>query len=929
MRITRKEPDYKETIVVSDTEEQVEGEGGIEHYLSDRELTPTQSVKSERSWTPGTITRNTDNIIHSISELRQHLSQAQMAQPKETSMADVMKLMLEMRANDKAEQERREIEREERSRIREEEMRRNNERREEDRERREEEIRREAERREERMLLAIKEAQPAVPQTVNLMNHKLPKMEPTDEIEQFVGLFEAALKAAKIPEEQWCSKLHAHINTDTKLKIHDTITNPDATYKDIKDALLGYSNVTFNSAAEKLMTADRGSMYKLPIRQFVDKMERYMEKLTKEAATEREIYQYLAVAHARSHLNSKLKAHFEFKGEFGKEQFCRLVEEWQTNQPIGVSWHKSSEASGSSDSKPTFRNNSSKKPGSCFHCGKAGHFSRECRSRIAQERTLQQTPIPSPTPVVKSEPTDTTNMGRDKREITCFNCRQKGHKSPQCPLKTNQVRRINIPVNKVVPLKRNELFGAIGSHRLPITCDTGADVTVIPEECVRKDQLTGEDCELSAFNKTKSKGKWCNVQITIADKVFYRKAVTQPGEALAWTACMSLDFAEQEECDFITQEMRKKATLSEQETLYLPPEPKEGALLSGILASEGNLVEGGEQVVPQEDVTANEVAEREKQPLPATQVEAEKVDIVPVQESEVESMREVSREVLENEQKPLVLVEEVGESLGGSAELREKETLTVEGMKANIPQTELAQATKQDVTLSHLYKLAKLDKEGYHLTNDILFRSRLDPFGQTKEQLCLPKQYRQQCLTLAHNNFGHQGRTKMVDIIKPFFYWPNITKDCLQHIRSCIVCQKTDKSMPRQSSMQLREVTTVPFESVAIDLVGPFPTAVGGYKFLLTCIDNATRWPEAIPIRTTTARTIISQLTNIFTRCGFPTVLTSDNGTQFTGTVFQTHGLVFYKVYALSHHRPQPIHGKARLGAYHPGTAAVQGLGAK
>ena len=266
-------------------------------------------------------------------------------------------------------------------------------------------------------------------------------------------------------------------------------------------------------------------------------------------------------------------------------------------------------------------------------------------------------------------------------------------------------------------------------------------MTVIHEECVREDQLTGEDCELSAFNKTKSKGKWCNVQITIADKVFCRKAVTQPGEALAWTACLSLDFAEQEECDFITQDMRKKATLSEQETLYLPPELKEGALLSGILASEGNLVEGGEQVVSQEDVTANEVAEREKQPLPATQVEAEKVDIVQVQESEVESMREVSREVLEDEQKPLVLVEEVGESLGGSAELREKETLTVEGMKANIPQTELAQATKQDVTLLHLYKLAKLDKEGYHLTNDILFRSRLDPFGQTKEQLCLPKQY--------------------------------------------------------------------------------------------------------------------------------------------------------------------------------------------
>ena len=79
----------------------------------------------------------------------------------------------------------------------------------------------------------------------------------------------------------------------------------------------------------------------------------------------------------------------------------------------------------------------------------------------------------------------------------------------------------------------------------------------------------------------------------------------------------------------------------------------------------------------------------------------------------------------------------------------------------------------------------------------------------------------------------------------------------------------------------------IPFERVAIDLVGPFPTATGGFKFLLTCIDLATRWPEAIPIKTATARIIITQLTNVFSRCGFPTAIISDNGTQFTGKVFQ------------------------------------------
>jgi len=95
----------------------------------------------------------------------------------------------------------------------------------------------------------------------------------------------------------------------------------------------------------------------------------------------------------------------------------------------------------------------------------------------------------------------------------------------------------------------------------------------------------------------------------------------------------------------------------------------------------------------------------------------------------------------------------------------------------------------------------------------------------------------------------------MVNIIKPYFYWPNLTRDCAGHVRSCDVCQRTDKTQFKQCPMQLRELATVPFENVSIDIVGPFPTAVGGFRFLLTCIDNATRWPEAIPIRTTTAKT--------------------------------------------------------------------------
>ena len=101
-----------------------------------------------------------------------------------------------------------------------------------------------------------------------------------------------------------------------------------------------------------------------------------------------------------------------------------------------------------------------------------------------------------------------------------------------------------------------------------------------------------------------------------------------------------------------------------------------------------------------------------------------------------------------------------------------------------------------------------------------------------------------------------------------------------------------------------REIVSHSFEDIAIDIVGPFPTAVGGFRYLLTCIDNATRWPQAVPLRSTTARVVISMLTSIFVRYGFPSKLTSDNGSQFTGKTFTQ----WLKTKGIHHVRTTPYH---------------------
>ena len=67
-----------------------------------------------------------------------------------------------------------------------------------------------------------------------------------------------------------------------------------------------------------------------------------------------------------------------------------------------------------------------KKVITCFFCGKQGHVSGECRTRIASEGSHKVPP--STAPVAAAVPSQA-----DRKPVVCILCHQVGHKSPQCP----------------------------------------------------------------------------------------------------------------------------------------------------------------------------------------------------------------------------------------------------------------------------------------------------------------------------------------------------------------------------------------------------------------------------------------------------------------------------------------------------------------
>ena len=221
----------------------------------------------------------------------------------------------------------------------------------------------------------------------------------------------------------------------------------------------------------------------------------------------------------------------------------------------------------------------------------------------------------------------------------------------------------------------------------------------------------------------------------------------------------------------------KKRDLPEAETHYLPPHMKEGIIQGAVLVCEGEVVEKESETVLIE---------------PQAHSEEPVVDVTHATVEEVEVGKQ------EN-----VLVNGVGVSLGdaaeegdmqgGSADTGVEESVTVETIVSDMPRVKLAQLTKDDPTLAVGRNLEDTQSEGYHRKEGLLFRNSLDEWGANYDQLCLPTEKRQNCLVLAHEQFGHQGRNKMTGHLRKLFYWPSLTSDVARHCRSCDTCQKFTK----------------------------------------------------------------------------------------------------------------------------------------
>ncbi|KAL6476237.1 hypothetical protein MHYP_G00147360 [Metynnis hypsauchen] len=165
------------------------------------------------------------------------------------------------------------------------------------------------------------------------------------------------------------------------------------------------------------------------------------------------------------------------------------------------------------------------------------------------------------------------------------------------------------------------------------------------------------------------------------------------------------------------------------------------------------------------------------------------------------------------------------------------------------------------------------------LRDDILYRKR-QICDEIHYQIVLPEKCRDMVLTSLHDDMGHLGFDRTLDLTRSRFFWPRMANDVERKIKSCSRCV-CRKALPEKAAPLVNIQVTRPMELVCMDFLSIEPDR-SNTKDVLVITDYFTKYAVAIPTPNQKARTVAKCLWDSFiVHYGFPEKLHSDQGPDF------------------------------------------------
>ena len=410
----------------------------------------------------------------------------------------------------------------------------------------------------------------------------------------------------------------------------------------------------------------------------------------------------------------------------------------------------------------------------------------------------------------------------------CYACGQEGHKKPDCP---KSVRRLRSPLPNVSSLYVTGKIGDIECSKMVI--DSGATQTTVHPNLIPKALHTGDSILIHMADGSPKECPLAKVWLHLGDRsVQHEVAVLKTGND---DAILGLDL-----------HLHKYLLQLEEE------QTTKQATITPVRVTRKQAVEDKEQECLDDAATAQS-------------------GVKPVQLSEI---MDFDDSLLQDGKEPIQATPDAEEDVL---------QLPLPAPLKSDDRALLIQQQMEDDSLASVRKMADQLSNGYKYEEGIVIHEEIDEMGTAWKRIVVPQCRRPSVLSLAHSNCmgGHLGIKKTVAKIRRHFTWPGISKDIKTLCTTCPQCQMAARNDKGKAPLIPLPVITVPFSRLAFDVVGPLPRTKSGYKYILTCMCYATKYPEAIPLKKVDAQSVAEAMVEVFSRTGLPNEVLTDQGGVF------------------------------------------------
>lgn len=187
-------------------------------------------------------------------------------------------------------------------------------------------------------------------------------------------------------------------------------------------------------------------------------------------------------------------------------------------------------------------------------------------------------------------------------------------------------------------------------------------------------------------------------------------------------------------------------------------------------------------------------------------------------------------------------------------------------------------------------KIVKLKEElqisehtHFEMRNGVLYRK----LKTGKLLFCVPALMETHVIYRYHDDMGHVGINKVIELISRSYWFPHINTKVTDHVRNCLKCIVfSAKSGPVEGFLHNIPKPKNPFEMIHVDHYGPVDKN-SAKKYLFVVVDSCSKFVKLYPTKTTSTKEVIKALNEYFRYYSKPKYIVSDRGSSFTSDDFR------------------------------------------